>query len=155
MDYQKIKKLTDKYFEGNTSLQEEQELTRFFNEAKNIPPELIYLKSFFQFIKTEQSKTFNKPVLLNQSKHKLLYRLSGIAAVILIAAFIIFSKSKSENKIIYAYVNGKPIYEKRKAEKYSKLALYRISENLNTGTENLNYLNKLNKIEQLIKKGEK
>jgi len=155
MDYQKIKKLTNKYFEGNTSLQEEKKLIRFFNEEKNIPSELNYAKSFFLFITEEKSKTYDKAIHPNRLKPKLIYYISGIAASILIAAFLILSHSKTENEIIYAYINGKPIYDKNEAERYSKLALYSISQNLDAGTKNLSYLSKLNKIELLIKKGEK
>lgn len=46
MDYQRINKLLDKYWECATSVEEERELRRFFSSAV-IPPDLLPYKAWF------------------------------------------------------------------------------------------------------------
>ena len=157
MDYNKIKILIDKYFDGETSISEENELKDFFSSSKNIPSDLLYAKEIFSFFEIEAKQEFTEEFKKTKSvKRNLLLYVSGIAASLFIALFLIFSNIKNEeNKIIYAYINGKPITDKKIAEKYTKQILFAVSQNLDKGTKNLNQLNQLNKIEMLIKKEEK
>ncbi|WP_297909759.1 hypothetical protein [uncultured Parabacteroides sp.] len=46
MDYQRINKLLDKYWECATSVEEERELRRFFSSAV-LPPDLLPYKAWF------------------------------------------------------------------------------------------------------------
>ena len=55
MDYKNIKQTLDRYFEGETSLQEEAELRRYFNEAE-IDPKLKVYQPLFQFFAQEQEQ---------------------------------------------------------------------------------------------------
>jgi hypothetical protein len=48
----KIKQLLDKYFEGNTSCEEERTLRRYFS-GKNIPSELAMYKPMFNYVDEE------------------------------------------------------------------------------------------------------
>ena len=152
MDYKKIEKLLDKYFEGNTSILEENELKDFFKNSE-IPEKFMYAKALFNFYVDENS--IKSQQMSSKTKHKrrnLFLYISGIAASILIALFFVFSVQTTENKVIYAYYNGKPIRDKVLAEKYTKQALLAVSQNLDKGTKHLNQLTQLNKIEMLIKK---
>lgn len=53
MDYKIINNLLEKYWEGESSLQEEESLKQYFNNG-NVAPELEQYKSLFQFFKEEQ-----------------------------------------------------------------------------------------------------
>lgn len=150
MDYNKIEQLLDKYFEGETSINEENILKEFFATENNIPEDLLYAKSMFSHFVREKEFVFNKNIKAPQKN--LYYYISGIAASIFLAMFLLFSHSKQDDKIIYAYINGKAITDKNVAEQYTKQILLAVSQNLDKGTKNLNYLNKLNKVELLIKK---
>ena len=152
MDYNRIEELLDKYFDGNTSVSEENELKLFFTSNNNIPDNLLYAKNIFGFFKEEKSVVFPKKIKEKPVKKIRLSYISGIAASIFIAMFLIFSNVKKEDKIIYAYVNGKAITDKKIAEEYTRQALLAVSQNLDKGTKNLNQLNQLNKVEMLIKK---
>ena len=151
MDYKHIKDLLDQYFEGNTSVAKEQELREFFNNEKHIPTELEYGKALFSFIKDEKLITHKKSIRFKKPTPKMLYYISGIAASLFLGIFLTVMNTGPKNEIIYAYINGKPITDKNIAAKYSKQALLAVSQNLDHGTKNLNYLSKLNQIETLIK----
>jgi len=152
MDYNRIEELLDKYFEGGTSVSEENELKAFFSSDNKIPENLLYAKKIFGFFKEEKSTIYTQKSTKNKINKIRLSYISGIAASILIAMFFVFSNVKKDDKIIYAYINGKAITDKNIAEKYTKQALLSISQNLDKGTKNLSQLNQLNKVEMLIKK---
>lgn len=84
-----IEELVNKYFEGETSCEEERELRRFF--AGGIVPEhLRAYRPMFAFLDEEsrQSNVANARPLVKTSaslRRRLLYGVSGIAAGILIA----------------------------------------------------------------------
>ena len=155
MDYKRIKDLLDKYFEGNTSIAEENELRAFFSGKADIPSDLEYAKAIFSFINEEKSKQQKKTISFEKSNTKLFYYISGIAASILIAVMLNFVNTEAENEIVYAYINGKPITDKNIAAEYSKQALLAVSQNLEQGTKNINYLSKFHKIETQIKNTQK
>ncbi|HFB99837.1 MAG TPA: pyruvate ferredoxin oxidoreductase, partial [Phaeodactylibacter sp.] len=53
MDYKNISQLLEKYWEGETSLQEENTLKQYFNQ-ENVAQELQEYQPLFQFFKEEQ-----------------------------------------------------------------------------------------------------
>lgn len=153
MDYNNIEKLVEKYFEGTTNIAEEDELKMFFSNRKDIPENLIYARNIFAFFNEEKSVEYKKELVKTKLNNKrILHYISGIAAIILFALFIIVSNQNTEEKVIYAYINGKPITDRAIAEKYTRQALLAVSQNLDKGTKNLSQLNQLNKVEMLIKK---
>jgi hypothetical protein len=152
MDYNKIEKLLEAYFEGNTSVSEENELKEFFKNS-DIPEQFMYAKGLFNFYADEKSlKSQQISIKTKQKSRNMFLYISGIAASILIAMFFVFSVQTTNDDVIYAYYNGKPITDKVLAEKYTRQALLAMSQNLDKGTKNLNQLNQLNKVEMLIKK---
>lgn len=153
MDYNKIENLLNRYLEGNTSLAEEKQLKDFFSENENVPENLQYGKLMFSAFKEEKTLEYKKQLPLPKAKNnkKFLY-ISGIAASLIFALFLTFSNIDTDNeKIIYAYYNGKPITDKTLAEKYTKETLLLISQNLNNGTKNLNKLSHFYKSQSKIK----
>lgn len=72
MDYKNINHLLEKYWEGETSLQEEETIKQYFNNG-NVAPELEQFQSLFQYFKEEQdvmiSDDFEKR-LLNQIENE-------------------------------------------------------------------------------------
>lgn len=88
----KIDELLNKYFEGETSCEEERKLRRFFTEETAIPEHLQMYRSLFSCIdmaaKEHQSltkKVENKgPKLRHLFPRRLCYTLGGVAAGLLI-----------------------------------------------------------------------
>lgn len=151
MDYNRIKILLEKYFDAETTVSEEKELKTFFTHEKEIPQEFEFAQSMFAYIKKEQAVSYSKAIKYEKSNKRIFYYISSVAASILIILSTYFLFQKSDNQVIYAYVNGKAITDKNVAAKYSIDALLKVSQNLDNGTKNLNYLNQLNKVEKLIK----
>ncbi|MCD6090571.1 MAG: hypothetical protein J7J72_03660 [Bacteroidales bacterium] len=153
MDYREIKTLLEKYLEGESSIQEEDELKRFFNENENIPEELLFAKKLFRFFGDEKTIEYTKEFEHKKPRRKInLYTLSGIAATLLLALFFVFSNYKTKEKIIYAYINGEAITDINIAKEQTKQILYATSQKISTGIESLNRVGDLMNPELLIKK---
>lgn len=77
MEYQRIHQLLDKYWECATSVEEEQELRRFFTSGP-IPPELLPFKAWFSSQEAELlsplGREFDDRVLGQIKKAKRSYR---------------------------------------------------------------------------------
>lgn len=104
MNSQRIEKILGKYFQGESSLQEEQELREFFRQ-ENIPTHLLELKD--QFIAYDEASKMELPAdfddilfqkinakerMSKASKRAYIYYVSGVAAslIILITIFVRF-----------------------------------------------------------------
>lgn len=154
MDYKEVIKLVDKFFEGETSLKEEKLLKDFFENSKDIPSDLLYAKDLFNHMIKESKETVDTPVVRKDRKigPRRILTLSGIAAGIIILIGLVFFTRNTNQETVYAYYNGEPITDQEQAYKETYKAINLLSKNLNRGTADLSYLNKINKIETLIKK---
>ena len=158
MEYKELEILLDKYFEGNTSLKEEQEIKDFFKNNSELPENLIETKAmflFFQSEKEEQTELEFVPTARRKPKknlRKIYYQVSGIAASIILLISILTYSDNSEEQKIYAYINGKPIMNEQVAKMEAKRALLLVSSNFNHGTKNLNHFTSFSRAEELIVK---
>lgn len=143
MDYNRIEILLQKYLEGTSSLSEEKELNIFFTENEHIPEKLLFAKDLFchfNEVKTHTyTKKFETKAQINKNKF---YILVGIAASLLLGLFLLSPTMNSDNKVIYAYIDGKAITDISIAEEYTKHILYSASKNLDNGTKSLNIAGK-------------
>ena len=117
-DKNNIKQLLDKYFEGQTSLQEEQTLRNYFRQD-NIDESLMEFKPMFDFFNEERESAMideyetTIPEQTNRSKiRKILFsRVSiGIAASFILLLGIKFTFFNQEKEILsqsIVYVDGK------------------------------------------------
>ncbi|MEL5894484.1 hypothetical protein AAE250_13430 [Bacteroides sp. GD17] len=128
----KIDELLNKYFEGETSCEEERELRRFFTE-KEVPEHLQVYRPLFAYIDREAKAgqeeeqasvpTLKKPALL----HRALYTLSGIAAglLLLLAIARIFPLSATPEN--YVIIDGKRYTDEKLVEAKAMEALQNAS----------------------------
>lgn len=152
MDYKEIKRLSDDYFEGRTTLEEEQLLREYFNSNKEIPEELESVKLMFGFhekeAKQKMTKAFNsKPISMRKPKR---YYYMGIAASIACLVGVLYFNQTSKEEPIYAYIDGIPIKDKRRAISETKKVLFVLSNKFNHGTRSFNHLAKFNQTRQTI-----
>lgn len=164
MDYNTIKKLLDQYFEGQTSLEEEEQLRTYFQQ-ENIPDDLKAFQPLFHFFNFEQTQELdqdfdakvleqiqleaeNKPTI-----RRLLPYVRRIAAAVVLAlgiAFIAYQYTMPEETQKQAIDWSK--YEPQTAEeafKITKAALLRTSSKLNTGASQA--AQEFTKIEEISK----
>lgn len=157
MEYNDIDKLLDKYFDGNTSLEEEKMLRKYFRENKNLPMQLENIRHLFGYIDAEAEETADfeiyKPSVTSNSKRRYIIYLSGIAAsIILLIGIYFYFNAANPDKKIYAYINGKAITNEQIAINETKKVLYKVSVNFNEGTGPLRNLSKFNKTKNLLTK---
>ncbi len=105
----KIEELIDKYFEGETSCEEERSIRQFFS-GKEIPEHLLTYKPMFAYFDKEITSEQTKKRFLSRKK-TLLYTLSGIAAcgivAVAISVFFHTSGESSSEAGNYVMINGK------------------------------------------------
>lgn len=131
-----IEQLLEKYDNGETTLQEEQELKHYFSQDTVAPHLEVYKPMFVYFLHTHEEQ-FTKDVPLKSRKPKVLYKWISVAAV----AIIMFG--------VYTQVNINPRItsiaqlseEERDTYNKTKEVFGLISSKFNQGSEKLNDLN--------------
>ena len=155
MGYNEIDQLLEKYFEGLTSLEEEQALRDFFANTDDLKPDWQQAKLMLDHFKGEREVTFESPIhpVQIQKRAYSLWKLSGIAAglLMLLTAGWFYVQPVNQS-VTYAYINGKAVTEKSVALEEMKKALALMSENLNQGTKGLEKLSKLEETRQSVAK---
>lgn len=160
MEFKNLEILLDKYFEGNTTLDEEQQIREFFRKNADLPEKLMETKAMFEFFQKESEKqvefqfapTLTKKSTKNTTIRKVYYLVSGIAAAIVLLISIVTYSDNSEEQKVYAYINGKPIMNEQVAKMEAKKALLFVSSKFNKGTENLKHLSIFSKAEDVVLK---
>ena len=148
MDYKNINHLLEKYWEGETSLQEEETLQQYFNQ-NNVAPQLEQFKPLFQYFKEEQdvmiSDDFEKRLLKQIEKEqkvvpakvrKLSWMTSirTIAAVgiMLMGAVFIFQNIEPEEKDVWAKYE---VQDEQEAIEATRAALALLSGKMKKGSK--------------------
>lgn len=126
-DYHNIQQLITLFFEGNTSLEEEQELYNFYSCHKDLPAEMEQYREIFAAFDaiTVDEPTLRQSIDANtptnnkgkQRRHKtLLYTIGSIAATILIYIGVNTAIHAHEDHLLaktyegsYVIINGKRI----------------------------------------------
>lgn len=103
-----IDRTLEKYFEGETSLEEEKELILYFQSDK-IESKHEQYKAIFQFITIEKSTTVKE--IRRHSNKANLYYFAAASASVIAAIFITINFSQSSKIESVVYVNGKKIVD--------------------------------------------
>ena len=144
-----IDNLLNKYFEGETTLEDEQTLRSYFNE-NNLPEHLKELAPMFIYIEDERvalevlkGVSDASPALTVIEKRKTIFSKSlyirAVAAACIIAVFFLFSpgKSNSNGSDSYAWINGKRITDKEEIKMFAEKSLENVSSNENIFMEQM------------------
>ncbi|HHW80435.1 MAG TPA: hypothetical protein GX746_01870 [Bacteroidales bacterium] len=144
-----IDNLLNKYFEGDTSLEEERMLSTYFNQ-EDLPEHLKELTPMFTYIEDERvalealeeikgvspapTPTIKRKPMLGRSLY-----ISAVAAASIIALFFLFSpgKSDSNGSESYAWINGKRITDKEDVKMFAEKSLENVSSNENIFIEQM------------------
>lgn len=106
----KIEELVDRYFEGETSCEEERELRRFFNNER-VPEHLKAYRPLFAYIEQE-AKAYreerNHTAKTVSRFRRINYIISGVAAVVLLLIGIAgINKYLHDTPVNYVIIDGK------------------------------------------------
>ena len=155
MELSRVKILVDKYFDGLTSLEEEQELRHYFAQAENIPEEYQVVKMMLGAFDTLSHETSNRKINVHADiKRRKTLRLNmkwmtGIAAAvaILIGAAIILTPNSVNQEVstetapaYICYVNGVKVEDDKVAYAEANRILGSLSEDVQLAMAEVNRL---------------
>ncbi len=140
MELGKIESLLVKYDEGETSLAEEQLLQQYFTTGE-VPAHLKEYKLMFSYSAKAKNKTYDKDVVMPARRKK--FAFIAIAASIVIAMGIFFAVNTPQEEINQH--NLGTIEDPEEAYLKAKETLQLVSEALNTGREELTYVEEFDK----------
>jgi hypothetical protein len=161
MDYNTAKKLLEKYWNCETSLEEENRLRTYFDQ-EDLPSDLQKFKALFRFYTEERKKEvkedFDKKIFNRIKRNQkppaqrflnTIYKVA--AAILLILSFFViherFIQVKDQAKRVVEDTFGDP----EKALEETKKVLYFVSEKLNKGKEEASRLYKFKKAEEVVR----
>lgn len=141
--------LLNKYFDGETTLEEERMLRTYFNQD-NLPEHLKEFAPMFNYIEDERVAlevlkeiSDASPALTVTKKRKAILSkslyISAVAAACIIAVFFLFSpgKSNSNGSESYAWINGKRITDKEEIKMFAEKSLENVSSHENIFLEQM------------------
>lgn len=129
----KIEQLLEKYDNGETSLQEEQQLKNYFTQ-ETVAPHLEVYKPMFQYFLHNQKQQFTKDIPLKPKEKYTLYKWISVAAVavIMLGVYTQIGNSRS-----FSDLSDEELYAYNKTMEVFNL----LSSKLNQGSQNMNTLN--------------
>ena len=143
MALDRIEKLIDKYFEGETSIAEENELKTYFSSL-DVAQHLQQYQPVFGYFSQAKAEEFKAEIPLNTKKRNAAVWLSIAASFVImlgVGTFMYLNTIEETPATATAYgTYDDP--EKALAETEKALAL--VSEHLNTGIESVSYINEYN-----------
>ena len=149
-----LNKLLDLYFAGETTIEQEQELKKYFASGNIADEHKIYQQLFETFVSEKQEKyPENLPKIKPQPYYKKPFFVSIVSAVAVAASvlmfFGIFSEMPSEDFIV---IKGKRIDDKELAMQTAKEKLIRVSAKLEAGLKPVEHINKIGESLQPLQK---
>lgn len=139
-----IEQLLEKYFEGETSIAEEQVLKEYFN-TKNVAPHLEIHKPMFSYFSEAKTDKMNFTPILPSKKRKNTIWFSVAASLLFAVGIITFWDKPSEKQEELGSFEDPEI-----AFRETQKALAMLSENVNVGIQSLEYVNEYEKTKKTI-----
>jgi hypothetical protein len=146
MELDRIKIQIEKYFRSETSIAEENELRDYFSSS-DVAPSLEQYKPIFGYFDLEKEPKFDQEILLKSRNRNWLW-LSVMASVVVllgIGAFGYFNYYNPEQDQNLGTYDDPEV-----AFKETQKALTRLSTNLNTGFESMQYIKEYENSKNLI-----
>lgn len=151
MNLHEIEKLLGKYFDGDTTLSEEEQLREFFTSG-NVPERWQNLEGYFRFVSGDKAGRIEDPAFderimaslkegrlarLTDLKRPWIYWIAGVAASILIMVAVFVKFDPFSRGLNDTYKDPRVAYDEAR-----KILLY-VSAKFNQGTRNLDPVNAL------------
>ncbi len=145
MELNKIETLLEKYFEGQTSIDEEQELGAYFSSS-DVAQHLKQYQNVFNYFSTSRLEESQKEFKIKSKKSKMFWLSVAASASILIGtgAIIYSNTTDSASNDLGTFENPEVAF------KETQKALQLLSKNVNVGIESVSYLNEFQDSKNLI-----
>lgn len=148
MELNKINILIDKYFEGETTLDEERAIATYLASAEHLPAEHIAIKAMFEAmgllkeIKAPQLKPRKRNITISQFR-----RVAVAVACIFVGVFITMrtmtNTTLHAEPMIICYVNGTRVTDQQTAEEEARRILGNMNQNVNLAMARIDKINSL------------
>jgi hypothetical protein len=160
MDSKRIEQLLEKYWNAETSLEEEQELHRFFR-GTDVPENLKETAALFRYFETEKSKTLNENFDASVTKQikqrqggKIVsmtnwFQIARVAAGVAVVVAAVYLVGHEVRKSSPTEITDTEIDPKLPNEQ-TKKALLMMSKNFHKAQNEASKINLLNEAEQKI-----
>ncbi|MCI4443735.1 MAG: hypothetical protein JHC39_09565 [Lentimicrobium sp.] len=146
MESNKIETLLEKYFRGETSIAEENQLRDYFS-SPNVSPNLEQYKPIFGYLALAKEQNFEQEIVLKSKKRNLAW-LSIAASVVVLLGIGTYSYFNyyniNQNQDLGTYDDPEIAF--RETQK----ALSMLSTHLNTGIESVQYVQEYENSKNLI-----
>ena len=145
MEQNNIKILIDKYFDGNTTISEENQLKIYFSN-ENVAVDLKQYQPIFQYF-TTQEKVFFEPNINLKSNTKPVWYLSIAASVVLLiglGTYFKMNNNTESNNDLGSYNSPEVAF------KQTQKALQMLSSNVNIGVNSVAYFNEYQETKNII-----
>jgi hypothetical protein len=134
MELDKIEKVLEKYFQGETSIAEEKELRVYFSSS-DVAQHLEHYKPMFVYFGVEKEQKFEKIIPLLAKKRYVVWLSIAASIVVLFGVItIVFTEDKAMNKELGTYDDPEV------ALKETQKALAMLSSQVNVGIESVTYI---------------
>lgn len=138
MALDRIEKLIDKYFEGETSIAEENELKVYFSST-NVAQHLKQYQTIFGYFSQAKEQQFTQEIPLETKKRNVAVWMSIAASVVVLfgVGMMMYINNTRAEQFVACSPEDNPELALQQTEK----ALALVSEHLNTGIESVSYIN--------------
>ncbi|MFY0255596.1 hypothetical protein ACDQ55_16760 [Chitinophaga sp. 30R24] len=158
MDYNRIYALLEKYWEGDTSLEEEDALREFFRVLPpDLPAALQEAAPLFQYFGQEAAKVWELPAMAPATPGKVVklspwHHWMKYAAVLLTAVGIVYALKQQDRRQqeVAQMMQQQNMNDPQKAFDETKKALQLLAKNLNKGTTGMQKLSYFNDAAALV-----
>lgn len=143
MESKAIENLIEKYLEAETSVREEERLRAYFSKG-DVAPHLQQYAPMFNYFDVAREESYSGKVYINSGRKKV-YSWVAVAASIVILLGVALQQNNDINEF-GTYEDPELAMQK------TKEALEMVSRYMNTGTEDLGYLQEFNSTKNKIVK---
>ncbi len=142
MELHQIKILLEKYFDGNTSIAEENQLKNYFSSA-DIAPEFAPYKPMFSYFSHAKNESSNIGLPQEQRKNRTAWLSIAASAVVLLGVgLMFFNQTKQEDLGTF----DNPEIAMRETRK----ALNLLSGNVNKGLQSMQYVQEYEEVKSSV-----
>ncbi|WP_396192665.1 hypothetical protein [Flavobacterium sp.] len=143
MALDRIENLIDKYFEGETSIAEENELKTYFSSL-DVAQHLQQYQPVFGYFSQAKKEEFKAEIPLNTKKRNVAVWLSIAASFVIMLGVGTFMYLNTMEEVPSTETAYGTYDDPEKALAETEKALALVSEHLNTGIESVSYINEYN-----------
>ena len=136
MELDKIERILEKYFEGETTIAEENELRTYFS-SPNVAPPLEQYKPIFGYFAIEKEQRFEQDISLKPNKRIFVAWLSVAASIVVligVGTFTYFNYQSRQNQDLGTYDSPEQAFRE------TQRVLAQLSDHVNSGVESFQYI---------------